>query len=95
MRKVLTGEWESGKVMSKGTGPFRGKLSNMTNQRPQGEACFVEGGQAGKVRGNQIVRTLQSHTPNIDANCPGGRLEPRADKEAVGASVFRLQVSSE
>lgn len=105
MRKVLTGEWESAKVKSKGaeqesTGPFRGKLSNMvlsnmTDQRQQGEACFVEGGQAGKVQGNQVVRTLQCHAPNTDANCHGGRLEPRADKEAVGACVFRLQVRSE
>lgn len=70
-------------------------LSGMTDQRQQGKACFMEGGQAGKVQGNQIVRTLQSQTPHIDANCHGGRLVPRTDKEAVGACVFRLQVRSE
>lgn len=104
MRKVLTGEWQSGKVMS--------EAQNKKAQGHSGESwvmrCWVTrqtktarwgmfcGGRSGrKVQGNLIGRTLQSHSPHIDANCHGGRLEPRADKEAVGACVFRSQVRSE
>lgn len=46
-----------------------------------------------KVTGNQIVRPLKFHTPEIDSICLEGRPEPRAGEGGMGDCAFRIQVS--
>lgn len=59
------------------------------DQRQQGEASFAMAWQAGKAQGNQIVRTLESHTPEIDSSCLEGRPELRPRGGGDGRLCFQ------
>lgn len=65
------------------------------DQRQQGEASFAMAWQAGKAQGNQIVRTLESHTPEIDSSCLRAVQSSGLEEVAMGDYVFRIQLRPE